>query len=213
MKKNNFDRIAFLYDRLAKLIFSSSIKNAQLVHLDVIPDKGKVLIIGGGTGWILNEIFKKKLDVHITYIELSQKMLHSSKRSVSKSKVSQVHFIHGDEESLKLLKSQFDVIITNFFLDVFQEKRLLKVMYDLKLLLNQDGFWINTDFVKHYDSGYNFWKRGLIKIMYIFFRILCNVEGSRLLNFKEYFSTLELNHMDNQRFFYDMIHADLYKLK
>ena len=52
---NGFNSIAPVYDALATLVFGRSIRNAQLCFLGDIGYRGKVLILGGGTGWFAGD--------------------------------------------------------------------------------------------------------------------------------------------------------------
>ncbi|MEP5106138.1 MAG: methyltransferase type 12, partial [Ekhidna sp.] len=58
MVVNDFDFVAPIYDRLSKLVFGKSLIKAQAYHLKVIGDKDRVLILGGGTGKLLEFIPK-----------------------------------------------------------------------------------------------------------------------------------------------------------
>ena len=55
MKLNGFDSIASIYDPIARLFFGNSITESQATFLSEIP-VGKVLILGGGSGWIATEV-------------------------------------------------------------------------------------------------------------------------------------------------------------
>jgi tRNA (cmo5U34)-methyltransferase len=52
-----FDRLAPFYDSLARLIIGKGIKQSQLHFLNHLRDKTKLLVLGGGTGWILPRSF------------------------------------------------------------------------------------------------------------------------------------------------------------
>jgi ubiquinone/menaquinone biosynthesis C-methylase UbiE len=53
---NNYDRIARIYDKLSRMVFGKSIVRAQQSILPFITTPARMLIVGGGTGWILEEI-------------------------------------------------------------------------------------------------------------------------------------------------------------
>jgi ubiquinone/menaquinone biosynthesis C-methylase UbiE len=68
----NYNYIASFYDRLCQLVFGQSVKNAQIASLGFIPPTSNVLIVGAGTGWILEEINKiHQNGLSITYIDIS----------------------------------------------------------------------------------------------------------------------------------------------
>ncbi len=61
---NGFNRIAGVYDFLAKLVFGKHIRRSQEHFLKMVIQQNKVLVLGGGSGWILESInalaFKEK---------------------------------------------------------------------------------------------------------------------------------------------------------
>ena len=78
---NNYNTIANTYDFLSRLIFQKSIVNAQVFLLNYISANSKILIVGGGTGWVLEELSKIHSEgIEITYVEKSEKMISLSKQ-------------------------------------------------------------------------------------------------------------------------------------
>ncbi len=173
MALNGFDRIAFLYDLLAKLVFGSNIINSQKHFLSKIQDCSKVLILGGGTGWLLTELLKQRPGCEVWYIEASEKMIALSQKKI-KGRGS-VHFIHGTENDIPPL-IKYDAVISNFYLDLFTNRQLENVVYKIISSLNHDSPWIVTDFV---DTN-KWWQKLLLKLMYLFFRITCNIGSQQL---------------------------------
>src|SRR5688572_27433406 len=114
---NNFDSVASFYDRLSRLIFGNSILHAQTLYLPDIPTGANVLILGGGTGWLLCELLAKKPGCKIWYIEASEKMISLSKEA-TRDTSHRVTFIHGTEDRIPS-GITFHVVITHFYLDLF----------------------------------------------------------------------------------------------
>ena len=170
---NGFDRIAPYYDFLAGLIFRKSIIKAQEYFLPEIKDGDRILILGGGTGWILNSIFKLTNPGEIWYVDTSQKMIEKSKaRNLDHSKV---HFIHGRVEVIPD-HLKFDVVITNFFLDVFSTSEFPTLVRSIMAKLKPQGAWLCTDFV----ATNRWYQKGMLKVMYLFFGIVANLENRNL---------------------------------
>jgi ubiquinone/menaquinone biosynthesis C-methylase UbiE len=203
MKANDFDGIANWYDRLAKLIFGDNIKKAQCHFLNELPIKGHVLIIGGGSGWILEEIFRIRPELKVDYVEAASKMIALSEERIPIT--SKVRFIHGTEVDIPAIS--YDCIITNFFLDVFEEERLLEVMYLLKTKLKQEGIWLCTDFQITDNWVHNL----LLKAMHVFFALVSNLDAKTLLDFEGEFNKMNFCKANGQNFYSGMIHAAVYK--
>lgn len=172
-----FDLLAPVYDALARLIFGRSIRTSQTHFLDKAPANAKVLILGGGTGWLLEELLKQNALCEVWYIEVSSKMIEKTRARALNGRV---HFIQGTEEDIPP-HITFDVIITNFYLDLFSEDTLRGVIQRLTKQSTSATRWIITDFV---DTD-AWWQRWMLKIMYLFFRSICKIEAMRLPDWSE----------------------------
>ena len=61
--------------------FSKINHQCTKVFIEHISRNSKILIVGGGTGWILEELSKiYKTDIEITYVEKSSQMIALSKQ-------------------------------------------------------------------------------------------------------------------------------------
>ncbi len=164
----NYDLIAPIYDGLSKLIFGNKLKKIQCHFLNEIPEEGQVLILGGGTGWILEEIEKYKPKASIVYIDASAKMIAKAKKK--KSSTLKVQFVMGTE--LSIPAKNYDVLITNFYLDLFPQPALSQTI-DL-LAQFPIKTWIVSDFVPMTQYKY------LEKLMFFFFKISTNIQNKKL---------------------------------
>lgn len=173
MKNHGFDRVALFYDALAAMVFGKSIREAQFFYLDRIPSGAKVLIFGGGTGWLAKRLLQINPTCSIVYQEASGAMISQSRRRMSENDLKRIQFVHSSEI---VQNETFDVVITNFFLDLFQPKNLSDIVSKIKLSVKQNGLWIVTDFV---DQGKP-WQKFLLKIMYAFFRITSGIQATSL---------------------------------
>ena len=183
MVSNNFNRIAWCYDFLARLVFGDKLKIAQQLVVPYLNDGDKLLIIGGGSGWIINEILKVKKVHEIDYVEASEAMLKKAKAiTIGRSTEVKLNFIHGDENSISSL-GDYDRILACYFFDMFQQERLDHILSKLVHSLSAEGKLLVVDF--HCSSASPFSHRLLLKIMYTFFNLTCALEAKGLLDFKE----------------------------
>ncbi len=168
---NDFDRIAGGYDFLARTVFGKSITDCQTHFLSEIPDSCDILILGGGTGWIIEELKDRTKDLRICYVELSGQMISKAK---SQPASSHVVFIHGSEKDIPKDR-MFDVVITNFFLDLFSDDELKTKIQLIHPFLKDNGIWLVSDFVNQ-----KWWHRIILWIMYRFFKLTAKIEASTL---------------------------------
>ncbi|HEY2583916.1 MAG TPA: methyltransferase domain-containing protein, partial [Mucilaginibacter sp.] len=85
----NYNNSAWFYDKLSGMVYGRALINAQVYLLQYIPEGAHVLIVGGGTGWILEEITKiHPSGLQITYVEIAADMIAlSKKRNTGNNKV------------------------------------------------------------------------------------------------------------------------------
>ena len=177
--RNNYDLIAPYYDKLSRLIFFRSQLSVQIKQLSFIPAQSRILIVGGGTGWILEEIARiYPSGLNITYLERSSKMLDLSRKRDVKSNL--VDYILASAEDFETIL-QYDVLITAFLFDNFSEEKIDAVFYKLHPALKSSGLWLFSDFYFHAESGKR-WQSFLLKAMYCFFKAIANVEAAALVN-------------------------------
>jgi ubiquinone/menaquinone biosynthesis C-methylase UbiE len=211
--KNNFNSIAPVYDRLAKLIFGRCIQSSQIHFLNNIIPQSSILVVGGGTGWFLKALLATANCKKIVYVDSSSKMIELSKKNIEKMDHScEVVFINSSIEEAHL-ENLFDVVITNFFLDLFEEQSLKLIMLKLHNSLSKEGIWMISDFKKSPTPIYMFWQNLLMKLTFVFFKIFSNIENSKLLNLEKYFSEIGMSKVNSKYFFYKMIESAVYKNK
>jgi ubiquinone/menaquinone biosynthesis C-methylase UbiE len=182
--KNNYDNIARYYDFLSRIVFRTAQQDAQTALLPYIQAGSTVLIAGGGTGWILEEMTKIcPPGLHIYYVEISANMIALAKQRKYQHEVTFVNM--AIEDFNKDRSDTFDVIITPFLFDNFSRERIKPVFLHLHGMLSPGGKWLFTDF--HYQQKAPLWQRTLLRSMYIFFRILCHVEADALADIEPLF--------------------------
>lgn len=205
---NNYDSIASFYDTLSRMVFFRSQVKAQLHQLHYLSAGQKILIVGGGTGWILEEITKlQQTGLIITYVEVSAKMLElSGKRDTGNNSVT---FIHSPIEQFSI-EGMYDVVITAFLFDNFMEEKAQQVFQQLHTQLNRNGFWLFTDFFYTEKSGRK-WQLFLLKTMYWFFRRVSNVEAKALVHTERYFVEKGYRVLQEQYYYGKFIQSIVYQ--
>ncbi|MDO6390204.1 class I SAM-dependent methyltransferase [Pontibacter sp. BT731] len=207
----NFDRIAPVYDGLSRLVFGNALRRAQTEHLSLIPEQAKVLLIGGGSGWLLEQLLKRQPLVKVTYLEVSPKMLQLAQRRVANqtSDLPRIDFRLGDENGLQP-NERFDVILTPFLLDLFPDERLLYLMDRLCAALRPQGLWLFSDLWPA-QAPAPVWQRLLLKSMYGFFGLVSDVKASRLPDFSEHFARQPLQLQASAAFYGGLVQARAFR--
>lgn len=203
---NNFNLVAPLYDRLADLVYGGDIQAAQDRFIEYLPEEGKVLFIGGGSGQTLLKILKQKPQLSIHYLEASSRMMEISKKLISKKDAERVEFMVGTEESL-MPQQQFDGIITFFFLDLFGEEKKSKIFKKLDKHLKKKVIWLHADFLPAKD----FLSRSREKIMMLFFKIFSSIEANNINNDMRLFRRNGYQIAQHQFFHKKQIYSAVYR--
>ncbi|WP_316739799.1 class I SAM-dependent methyltransferase [Pedobacter aquatilis] len=204
---NNYDKIANQYDILSGLIFAKAQVNAQINQLKHIPRNSSILIAGGGTGWILEEIAKvHPSGLKIVYIELSAKMIALSRaRDYKNNTVEFTNLPIEDFDSSDF----FDIILTPFLFDNFTLKQAELVFGKLHNHLKSSGKWFLVDFTLEYKTG-KWWKSVLLKSMYFFFRLFNMIKASKLVEMKPYFLKHKYQILEEQLYYGNFICATIF---
>ena len=213
----SFDRIAIYYDSLKKLVFGSSIDDAQKYFLDVIPPGASVIVIGGGTGELLVEILRSRRAGAVTYLEFSEKMLHLAQRRSTRYQQNldcgnlQIHFKLGSVEALAR-DEKFDAVFTPFVLDVIEEKRLPGFMKAIDSHLHQNALWFFSDFRQGQSTGFQIpFQKFLLRGMLFFFKITIGLKLERLPEFEVLFDRLGYKKERSQLFYRGFIQSKVLK--
>jgi len=201
----NYDNSAWFYDRLSRLIYGKNLIRAQVYLLNYIPKGSNILIVGGGTGWILEEISKLyPSGLNITYVEISAKMMAlSRKRNTSGN---QVNYINEAVENVSF-QTNYDVAITPFLFDNFTEKTQQKIFTHIHTYLKSGGVWLNADFQL---TG-KWWQTFLLRSMILFFRLICGIESKQLPDTKKIFKQYSYTITSQKTFFGEFIISTIYQ--
>ncbi|MEQ6121568.1 class I SAM-dependent methyltransferase [Reichenbachiella sp. MALMAid0571] len=207
MKTNDFDLVAPYYDRLAQFVFGDTIHKAQIEFLHLLDSASKILILGGGTGWILQELIERKKGAEIFYVEKSSKMIELARSQFDSKSRLNIHFIHSPFEDWKS-EMDFDVVICNFFLDVFTQEKLNGcILPRLKSLLSPEGRLIVTDFQNKQNL---FWQRLLLWVMHVFFGKVSRLESSKLTDLSTSLNPAGFVLEKEKLFYKQMIFSQIY---
>lgn len=166
-----YDWLAPVYDRLAVMVVGKQIQEAQVKWLSYLKDRKKLLILGGGTGWILPHIFPINPNLLIHYVDASAKMIEKARANSGNSSL--IKFITGTEADVP--DQDYDAVLTCFYLDLFQEPQLSIIIGTLKTRMSPHALWLVTDFETH-----TTWQRVKVRFMYWFFRVISALKTKAL---------------------------------
>ena len=208
---SGFDYVAAFYDPLARLVYGRALRRAQQAALDrgLPPGHPRLLIIGGGSGWVLGEVLRRCPRARIVYLEASPRMLARSRAWLARhwpQAVGQVEFRLGTEESLSA-GEQFDALLTFFFLDLFAPGRLRRIVERLAAVRAPAGAWLLADF----GPPRRWWHQLLLRLMYGFFGLTTGISARQRPPIEAELIRLGLRPTPAGQFFGGMVEASVWQ--
>lgn len=172
----DYDLIARIYDPLSRMVFGRTLMRAQEALLPCIPPDSRILIVGGGTGWVLERIDAiYPQGLIIDYVEPSARMMELSRQRSCCENVVRFHQVPIEQFTSD---ERYGIVITPFLFDNFSQDHAQRVFDRISAMQHSASLWLYTDY--HITAGSPFWQRVLLSIMYTFFRIVSGVEARRM---------------------------------
>lgn len=192
---DEFNSVSGYYDSLKRIVFGNAIRESQLHFLPRVSWATNILILGGGTGEMLVPLVQVNPESRIWYVEASSRMLSMAAKGMTAQQKLNVCFIHGTQDDVPP-DIFFDGIITNFFLDLFDNSEVLAIAHNLRNRIAKGGVWLASDFVH---TGV-WWQRFLLWTMYRFFRLACKIEAETLPSWEVQLQAAGWARTDSQTF-------------
>ncbi len=178
----NYKYIAWIYDWLANLVFGNKLELAKRAFISDIPEGAKILVVGGGTGSIIEYLALLNKHLHVDFVEQSKYMIGYAK----KRNVASLEIAFYNQSILDLNLMGYDVVITNFFFDQFNQTEAKNILQHIRSKLNPSGVIIFSDFI-HTNHR---WDKFVIWFMFVFFRLTTTISANALSPFSLMFTTL-----------------------
>ena len=171
-----FDRVAWFYDVLAAAVFGPALRNTQRAALAGLPAGApRVLILGGGTGWVLAEVLRRRPAATVLYLEASPRMLARTGVRLAPGQRARVELRHGTQQALAPDET-FDAVLTFFVLDCIAAPELPAALDRLRAALRPGGRWLLAEF----RPAHRGWRRLLLGAMFWFFRLTTRLQAREL---------------------------------
>ncbi len=212
-----FDRLSYFYDSMLWITSGNIISKSQSVLIKELPFCSETLIMGGGTGKFLYALLKSGKTKSVTYIDISPRMIELSEKYIIKhipEKRNQVLFIIGNEDSIPSI-AQYDLIVTNYFLDLFNKEELESVFNKLYTHFSTNGFWYYTDFCLDNSAVKGIRKsihHMIVQLLYTFFRFFCGISATKLWSVKMHFDNKKMAPNKEAYFVGKLIRTALYTI-
>ncbi|MBL4577229.1 MAG: class I SAM-dependent methyltransferase [Flavobacteriales bacterium] len=215
-KSPGFDRVAPFYDVCKNLLFLGAIQRCQYFHLSHLNSHKKILVIGGGTGKIISEIYQHCEFDTMVYLDSSVKMVERAEGFIQKNNVDLLEKI--DFQSVDVLSykpsERFDVIVAPFVFDCFTDQQLEELGGKIKKWMSPRSLLLFSDF---HESRTSIVSRTVSRFMtlplYFALDVLCGLGIERLPNFNRLFHQIQFEEIDQRTFFAGVLQSAVYRLR
>ncbi len=143
--KDGYWLVGFQYEVTGTLYSMGRIPKCKVAMLQHLKPGDKVLIAGVGHG--TEAIEASKMGAHVTAVDLSKTMLDHFQRSIDKHRPpTPIKLVHDDIFNVKDVE-KYDMVIANFFLNVFPEQPVKQVANHLASMVKPGGYFTVGEFM------------------------------------------------------------------
>jgi ubiquinone/menaquinone biosynthesis C-methylase UbiE len=142
-----FGRLAHLYRWMEYFSFGPYLKRCRLLRVAEIGGCKRALIYGDGDGRFLAELARRVPTLRIAAVDASPAMLRETARRLSSE--AQVRLVQADALDCNVAafpEAPFDLIVTHFFLDCFEEAELTLLLSHVNAAVEENARWVVSDF-------------------------------------------------------------------
>lgn len=172
----NCDPIARWYRWLEYAGFGNALERRRNAFLNDIADARRALVLGEGDGRFLARLVPEMFGrpgASIDYVDLSSRMLALARDRAG----DQVRYILGDARSIPLPSSEYDLIVTHFFLDCFDAQDAAVLIDRIAATAAPRARWVISEF-----RDANWWSHAWVAALYFFFRITTGLKTRALID-------------------------------
>ena len=166
----NCDRIARCYRWLEYAGFGRALERRRAAFLSAVSAARRVLVLGDGDGRALTALLAAAPQARIDYIDLSARMLELARHRAGGLRVT---YRKDDALTTPLPAAEYDLIVTHFFLDCFDEEDQRRLIARVASAAAAQARWLVSEFRK---PGL------LVRALYLFFRVATGLKTQRLID-------------------------------
>lgn len=176
----SFDTLAPYYRSMERVMAGDVLQRCRTSFLTEAANSRRALLLGEGPGRFLVELLRVNPRVEVTCVERSPRMIAEARRQLTESELKRVTFEQADALEWQPPRNDFDLVVTNFFLDCFRPAELQTLVTKIAASATTDARWLLADF-REPETGWQRWRAQVVlALMYGFFRLATGLSASRL---------------------------------
>lgn len=177
MTAPRFDCLAPHYSRIEAVTFGRLLQWCRTALLADVADARRVLVLGEGDGRFVRAFLAKNPAATVHVVDVSPRMVALARRRAGSGRVT---WQIADARDVDYPRAEYDLIVTNFFLDCFGPDDLGRLIPRLAVALRPGGRWLLGDFQFPAGRMSGALSRALLAVMYGFFRLVTHLPATSL---------------------------------
>jgi ubiquinone/menaquinone biosynthesis C-methylase UbiE len=174
----NCDPIARWYRWLEYLGFAGELQRRRVAFLPHVADARRILVLGDGDGRFLVRLAGQNRMASIDAVDLSARML-----ALARSRAGdRVTYHQADALTMPLPEVRYDLIVSHFFLDCFDEAGAESLVARVARAASCDARWLISEFRQPARGLAAVWARVWLRGLYFFFRMTTGLKTNRLVD-------------------------------
>ena len=169
----NCNSIARWYRWIEYVAFGNSLQQRRTAFLAQVADAQRVLVLGDGDGRFLEKLVEQDPLARIDYVDVCGRMLELAR---TRAGTGRVIYHQADALEIPLPERGYDLIVTHFFLDCFDEAGAARLVERAALAACPNARWLISEFRP------TWWSPPLLAGLYLFFRITTGLKTRRLID-------------------------------
>jgi len=128
------------------------------------------LILGEGDGRFLRELLRENATVEVDCVDGSARMLELARARIG-DEAHRVRFILADALDWRADRRDYDLVVTHFFLDCFDDPGVRALVDELAAASQPRATWLLADFTIPEGRWHSWHARFWLSLLYAFFRL------------------------------------------
>lgn len=212
----SYERLARFYKLIESITIGPPLLNARLAHLDLLaegPTPKHALLIGEGNGSFLLPFAQRFQDTQITVIDQSAAMLEIAQSRALEAGIdmTRIFFRQADMQSATLPTNYYDLIVTLFFFDNFDESTVCKMITALEGAATVPAQWLLADFQIPEHGWRRLRARFWLAILYGFFRAFAVIPARHLPPIEAILNSSNFKQTARKTYCGQMLYSTLYQ--
>jgi ubiquinone/menaquinone biosynthesis C-methylase UbiE len=176
-----FGRLARLYRWMEYFSFGPYLQKCRMLRVTEIVWHKRALVYGDGDGRFVAELERRVPTLRIAAADASPEMLSQTARRLSPE--AQVRLVQAnalDCNVASLPEAPFDLIVTHFFLDCFEEAELALLLSRVNAAVEENARWVVSDFAIPQRNPAQLIGILIVRGLYLAFHVLTGLKTRRL---------------------------------